>query len=201
MKNKLSRLFLILGLLTSSCSNTVESKQPESKQVDSSSQLKQAFVPAESNLYKINWSYCAAPGQITSAKEDGCVRSSRPLYFWLKEPGVVPKGILIRRDVPLPAISDLSYQVAIFAQGCFPKHIEVQALDFYSVGRQFSLDKNFVGDRQILEGVELEVKPLSREEANKLLAYYLVNRNRNIFPPGCPSLESEREKLAPYFPQ
>ena len=196
MKNKLSILVLILSLLTSSCSNNVESQNPQSQ---SDSKVKPASATSESKLYKINWSYCADHGQILSAQEDGCVRNSEPLYFWLEEPDVIPKAILIRRGVPMSLTTHIKYQVGILAQGCFPKHTEIQPLDFYSVWRSFSIDKNLVGDRQIIEDVPLEVEPVSREEANEILVFYTVRPNR--YPPGCPSLAAEREKLAPYFPK
>lgn len=196
MKNKLSLFVLIVSLLTSSCSNNLESNNPLSQ---SESKVKPTSVSSESKLYEINWSYCAGPGQIMSAKEDGCVRNSEPLYFWLEEPGVTPRAILIRRSVPMSITTHIKYQVAILAQGCFPKHIDIQPLDFYSVWRSFSIEQNLVGDRQIIEDVPLEIKPLSRQEANKILVDY--TSRPHLLPPGCPSLAAEREKLAPYFPE
>jgi hypothetical protein len=192
MKNKLSILVLILSSFISSCSKNVESKQPKSD-----SMVKQA-TEASKKVVKITWSYCGGKEKILSAKEDGCVRSAEPVYFWMTESGVTPKGILIKRGLALGS-PYVEYEVAILGQGCFPKDTKIQPLDFYSVPGWFSLNTKVVGNRKIVDDLVLDIQPLSREGAYKILSYYKVRPN--VLPPACDALEAEREILAPYSPK
>lgn len=213
MKNQLSILVLIFSFLVSSCSNNIESNQSKSKALakdqevknQESNQLKSKYVvtgeeveEAAKNVVKIQWSYCGGPEKILSAEEDGCVRNKDTLYFWLKDPEVKPKGVLIKRGLPISS-SFVQYKVAILAQGCFPSKTKDQPLDFYSVPGYFSVNSEIVGDRKILEDVVLDVQPLSENEAYKVLAYYKVRPNLSAI--GCDFLEEERDILAPYSPK
>jgi hypothetical protein len=195
MKNRLSILLVIVGLFISSCSQSVGSKQPKLQEAQLQKSTQGGTTP-KAKVYKVNWSYCAAPGKISNADENGCQKNDAPLYYWL-DSNVEPKGILIRRSLPLLS-NDVQYEVTILARGCFPKYSSPMPLDFYSTQVIIIVDKDLTGLRDVVEDLKLEVEPLSPEEEKRFAKNY--NSAAYLVSSECPNDPQEKEKLAPYLP-
>ena len=196
MKNRLSILLVIVGLFISSCSKPSDSdaKQPNIQaQFQKSNQVS---VITKAKVYKVNWSYCAAPGKISNAESDGCIRTSKPFYYWF-DSGVEPKGILIRRSLPLGS-DFVFYEASILARGCYPKYLSPMPLDFYSTHITISIHKDVTGLKDVVEDLKLEVEPLSPEKEKQLAQQF--NGGAYRLPSGCSNDPQEKEKLAPYLP-
>ena len=194
-KNRLSILLVILGLLISSCSQSADSK-PKLQEVQVQKRIQVSATP-KTRVYRVNWSYCAAPGKISIAESDGCVRTYQPFYYWL-DSGVEPKGILIRRSVPMAGSDSVFYEASILARGCYPKYLEPMPLDFYATNISFSVHKDVTGIKEVVEGLKLEVEPLSPEEEQQLAQQF--NGSAYSIPAPCRNYPNEKEKLAPYLP-
>ena len=196
MKNRLSILLVIVGLFISSCSKPSDSDAKQPKIQAQFPKSNQVSAAPKAQVYRVNWSYCAAPGKIRSAESDGCFRSNQPLYYWL-DSGIEPKGILIRRSLPLT--SDYAhYEASILARGCYPKHLSPVPLDFYSTHTRMSIHKDVTGLSDVVEDLKLEVEPLSPEEQEQFAKNY--NSGSYFVPSGCRNDPREKEKLAPYIP-
>lgn len=146
-------------------------------------------------IYEVSWKFCAnRTNAIVGSDASGCVQNAQPLYVWGNEKDYQPQGVLLRTSVPSRLNPHVSYRVALFSRGCYPKHkTEPSTPSYYGANRTLMLEKNFAANRPAIASVEVTAKRVESAEQLSNLANF---GSSLTFGESCPRLDYNPLSLA-----